>query len=425
MWHYYHLGPFVHVDGFCWKARESIPGGDSDQLDWKSCLVLSENGRRLGPSGCIQLSDISTYGRGRFRHWKDEIFFSTSDGSDPSLNGNSYVARQISSRYSASAGSEINKLKSLLGPVTRDDLDAFIALADMCDAKQEFLRLSRQSMLDWQTLAALHLLAARNTGQILEIGPYLGAGTIAMGTATAQPIVSIELGGSHSHFELPSNDIIADLRRNLASHGIADRVTIIQGNVIERDTHVRALDAIGDRRIGLLMIDADGGVDRDMSFWMPYLADGCILVLDDYITLDNKGPKVASAVEELTRHGVVTQFGVYGYGTFIGQFHAGRQPAADKKYHIHIDAETHREGHCYIVPIPFGITEDEFVLLADGLPCPTPSSLHDDIRNLGDGRYSIWGNRLYFSTARNVDPTCSGTCFQIVSKESLSNSAAA
>jgi hypothetical protein len=48
------------------------------------------------------------------------------------------------------------------------------------------------------------------------------------------------------------------------------------------------------------------------------------------------------------------------------------------------------------------------VLLDDGKPLGPPHALHDDIRTLGGGRYSLWRGTLYFSTADNSDPRTDG-----------------
>ena len=44
-------------------------------------------------------------------------------------------------------------------------------------------------------------------------------------------------------------------------------------------------------------------------------------------------------------------------------------------------------------------------------PAHTP---HDDIRRLGDGRYSHWGSTLYFSTSDGTDPNANGRRYRVV-----------
>lgn len=74
----------------------------------------------------------------------------------------------------------------------------------------------------------------------------------------------------------------------------------------------------------------------------------------------------------------------------------------------------HESGHCYLVQIPesfvklAGESLKDAELLENGVPLPFPTMLHDDIRKLGEGRYSVWGHSLYFSTSDNSDPKASG-----------------
>jgi radical SAM protein with 4Fe4S-binding SPASM domain len=76
-------------------------------------------------------------------------------------------------------------------------------------------------------------------------------------------------------------------------------------------------------------------------------------------------------------------------------------------------------GHCFLVEIPerfwreSGAFLAESVLLEDGVPLPFPSALHDDIRREGSGRYSFWGDTLYFSTSDNSDPARNGRRYEL------------
>jgi hypothetical protein len=56
-----------------------------------SNLELRENGLLLGPAHSIH-ADIRSQGHGRFSHWDNALYFSTSDGTDPRVNGRAYVA---------------------------------------------------------------------------------------------------------------------------------------------------------------------------------------------------------------------------------------------------------------------------------------------------------------------------------------------
>ena len=79
----------------------------------------------------------------------------------------------------------------------------------------------------------------------------------------------------------------------------------------------------------------------------------------------------------------------------------------------------HESGHCYLVEIPesfiklAGESLNEAELLENGTPLPFPSGMHDDIRKLGEGRYSVWGRSLYFSTSDNSDPSDNGRSYEL------------
>jgi len=55
-------------------------------------VLLYEDGRPLGPAHAAHAS-IRSAGHGAFSHWKDALYFATSDNSDPNLNGRQYALR--------------------------------------------------------------------------------------------------------------------------------------------------------------------------------------------------------------------------------------------------------------------------------------------------------------------------------------------
>lgn len=52
------------------------------------------------------------------------------------------------------------------------------------------------------------------------------------------------------------------------------------------------------------------------------------------------------------------------------------------------------------------------IVLEDGRPLATPHATHDDIRQLGGGRYSHWGDRIFFSSADGDSPTSGRRCYE-------------
>jgi predicted O-methyltransferase YrrM len=180
-------------------------------------------------------------------------------------------------------------------------------------------------MLHPDTLTALYQRAYECRGVILELGSFVGGATIvlakaAVDSASTYPVIAVEVGGTKEHDVMPSSDIIADLRSNLKEFGLENRVMVIQGwsNQVASDVS-RLLDG---RKIGLLMIDADGGVDRDFELYRKHLADGASIVVDDFIV---EGTNVKSApvqvwVRRKLDEGIIRQDSVFAYGTWFGTY---------------------------------------------------------------------------------------------------------
>ena len=152
----------------------------------------------------------------------------------------------------------------------------------------ELQSLRKISMLHFETLYLLRSLAARTKDAIVEVGPYIGGSTIALGRGIqiggGGPLISVEMGGSYPSHAVPTNDIVADLKSNVERYGLTGVVHIMEGFTIDP-----AIDAAVDRilagkKIGLLFLDADGNVERDFEHYRERLSRGSILVYDDYFS---------------------------------------------------------------------------------------------------------------------------------------------
>jgi len=71
-----------------------VPSYILSDLESASALVLMENGKALGPAHSRH-DDIRRFGRGRFSHWGNEVYFSTSDNSDPRSNSRKYTVVEV------------------------------------------------------------------------------------------------------------------------------------------------------------------------------------------------------------------------------------------------------------------------------------------------------------------------------------------
>jgi predicted O-methyltransferase YrrM len=181
------------------------------------------------------------------------------------------------------------------------------------------------SMLHQETLQLLYSFTEQAPGDVLEIGAYLGGGTVVMGLAakaSAKRVITIEPGGKHDNPHLPSDDIWADLRRNIAAWGVSDAITPIHGVSYREDTlgQVSKLFPNG-RKIGLLVVDADGLVARDFALYRSLLAEHALLVIDDWehVGGDLKSQHVRPFIEHGLAEGVLHDLGIHLWSTWAGQ----------------------------------------------------------------------------------------------------------
>ena len=88
---------FRPESGYAFKLKRDFGvAGDDLSNGSASSLRLFENGVELGPAHSVH-SEIINYGRGRFSHWGNVLYFSTSDNSDPRSNGRKYTYTTASS----------------------------------------------------------------------------------------------------------------------------------------------------------------------------------------------------------------------------------------------------------------------------------------------------------------------------------------
>lgn len=188
----------------------------------------------------------------------------------------------------------------------------------------------KQSMLHPAVLTAIEHFAAGATGPIVEVGAYVGGATIAMARGVRDagrttPIITIERGGAYlEHPQLPSSDICADLEHNLKVRGLDAFVHLHRGLSTDAAVLDRVRDSVAVHGgIGLLCLDADGLVQRDFDLYLPWCAEGCVLVVDDYAAtgLHEKALPTQQGMQRLLDAGKAFPLGVHGYGTWMGLYH--------------------------------------------------------------------------------------------------------
>jgi predicted O-methyltransferase YrrM len=184
----------------------------------------------------------------------------------------------------------------------------------------------KRSMLHEDVLVLIYHLSKTAPGNLLEIGAYIGGSAIAAGVGMRdggrQRIsVTVEPGGAHKHPRLPSKNILADLRKNLAREKLDRVFTIIEGYSGNEHTVAAVKQVLPPASVGFLIIDADGSAGRDLNLYRSLLTPGCWLVIDDYYGPRENG-KVGitkAQVDELVAAGQLRPLGVYGWGTWVGR----------------------------------------------------------------------------------------------------------
>jgi hypothetical protein len=82
-------------------------------------------------------------------------------------------------------------------------------------------------------------------------------------------------------------------------------------------------------------------------------------------------------------------------------------------------------GYAYVAELPgaAGISDSNdapirsaAILCEDGKPLGPAHTSHDEIRRLGNGRFSHWGERVYFSASDNSDPNLNTRAYWVVLK---------
>lgn len=275
------------------------------------------------------------------------------------------------------------------------------------------------SMLDPEALAKLSEWAAETRGGILEIGSYTGGSTIALarGNAGRNPHAVIECGGSHAHDKNPSDDIIADWRRNMARFGYDGAALLCEGWSYHEDVRAKALAHTG--KISFLFVDADGNLAPVFRSFAEHLNADCLLALDDYWSpgAEEKAALVKPFIDMHIRAGRLIPEMV-ACGTWFGR--VSGQEALD--YLATAPAFRHEIGHSFVTLAPFAPsdtmgapTASRLRLFEDGVELGPAHAMHETVRTTGKGCFSHWGEGadvwLYMSSSDNTDPRYNGRLY--------------
>src|SRR5438132_7632403 len=130
----------------------------------------------------------------------------------------------------------------------------------------------KYSMLHLDVLILIYHFAKICSGNILEIGAFIGGATIAAAfgardSGTRKKLIAIEPGGSVKHKRLGTRNIFRDLERNLARQHVSELVTTIKGRSFDPATISAVNETLGADKVGLLIHDADSTKRRAIALY--------------------------------------------------------------------------------------------------------------------------------------------------------------
>jgi L-amino acid N-acyltransferase YncA/cephalosporin hydroxylase len=185
----------------------------------------------------------------------------------------------------------------------------------------------KHSMLHLDVLILIYHFAKICSGNILEIGAFVGGATIAAAlgvrdSGTQKKLIAIEPGGSVKHKRLGTRNIFRDLERNLARHRVSELVTTIKGRSFDSATISVVNETLGSDKVGLLILDADAAKRRDIEYYRDKFTNGCWMVIDDYYGADTNAKISPSRadVDALATAGYLEPLGFYGWSTWVGRW---------------------------------------------------------------------------------------------------------
>jgi O-methyltransferase len=306
------IADFNHCSGHRFTAPmpDETPQGDDVILQERSNLRVFEDGLELGPAHCLH-DDITAHGGGRFSHWRRQLIFSSSDGSDPRTNGRTYQML-----YVLQDNAQTDILTTALN-VNIDELDAerrydwgerafsvfapdvklsefgrtLFTDADFLADYERFERTNYRSFDRKFAMKEFLRLALPLDGDLAECGVFRGASAflLAKGIAAQAPDKRLhlfdsfaglsepkaELDGSHWH----SGDLacgLAEVASNLTQY--ASLIVFHPGWIPEKFSEV------SEKKFCFVHIDVDLFTPtRDaLAFFGPRMTPGGLIVCDDY-----------------------------------------------------------------------------------------------------------------------------------------------
>jgi hypothetical protein len=288
---------------------EWAPGGDDENDAHRSTLRLFEDGVEIGPAH-MPHDTMDAQGGGAYSHWLDRLFFTSTDGQSPAVNGKRYTALvhtgdaaplrdvlvQVNAAFPHYVGTEagyalLERIARELAPTMRlsERGRSFFSEAEF---RADFERFAVAADRSYDRKFVMHQLAryaARLAGDMAECGVYRGGTAWLMAKALrAQPGALLHLFDSFQGLSAPSavdgahwraGDLAVSLEQ--VRQALAPTEDIIRywpGWIPSEFAHVR------DRRFSLVHIDVDLAEPTwdSLEFFYPRLTPHGVIVCDDY-----------------------------------------------------------------------------------------------------------------------------------------------
>ncbi len=112
------------------------------------------------------------------------------------------------------------------------------------------------------------------TGAAVEIGTGHGAGAVCMALAGLRVYTFDKFEGGSRKAYGDGEKNLCITRAAMETFGVADRVKIVPGDVAETW-------AAAPNEIGMLFLDCDGRIDRDLGNLMARVPEGAPIIIDD------------------------------------------------------------------------------------------------------------------------------------------------
>jgi hypothetical protein len=300
------------VDQHCYVApmRDDAPVGDDVYNSNRSTLRLFEDGLEIGPAHALH-ETIVGQGGGAFSHWGRQLYFSSSDRSDPRANGRLYTilydpAADESHRSVLLAALAVD-LRTLgaeekyglgervFNAVVPDVMLSEYGRSMFGDAEflADYKRFDRANYRSFDrkfALRELFKLVYRVAGDVAECGVYRGGSAFLLAKAMARHAQDkrLHLFDSFAGLSQPGPLDGSHWRAGALACGLAEVSANLAEHVGRTVFHAGwipdCLADAADRKFCFVHVDVDlyEPTKASLDFFRPRMVPGGIIVCDDY-----------------------------------------------------------------------------------------------------------------------------------------------